>query len=63
MELGFAVRRFPLSFHACPNPAGSIYNDSMATTKGVLPVSKSLTDMSLEELWQLFPIELVEHRD
>ena len=35
----------------------------MATTKGVLPVSKSLTDMSLEELWQLFPIELVEHRD
>ena len=26
-------------------------------------MSKSLTDMSLEELWQLFPIELVEHRD
>lgn len=26
-------------------------------------MSKSLTDMSLEELWELFPIELVEHRD
>lgn len=63
MELGFTVRRFLLSFRACPNPAKSIYNDSMATTKGALPVSKSLTDMSLEELWQLFPIELVEHRD
>lgn len=24
---------------------------------------KPLTDMSLEELWQLFPIELVEHQD
>lgn len=26
-------------------------------------MSKPLTDMSLEELWQLFPIELVEHQD
>lgn len=26
-------------------------------------MSKALIDMSLEELWQLFPIELVEHRD
>lgn len=26
-------------------------------------MSKPLTDMSLEELWELFPIELVEHRD
>ena len=26
-------------------------------------MSKPLTDMSLEELWELFPIELVEHQD
>jgi len=26
-------------------------------------VSKALTDMSLEELWQLFPIVLTKHRD
>ena len=31
--------------------------------EGMYEMNKSLSDMTLEELWQLFPIQLTEHQD
>ncbi len=43
---------------------GSVALSQVANEKEVvMGVKKSLSEMTLEELWQLFPIELVGHRD